>query len=62
MEFQVVVTEPADRNFREHFEWIQERSIQGAENWRAKMILAIRSLSVDPERHALARESGAFSV
>jgi len=62
MEFRVVITEPADQNFRAHFDWIRERSIQGAENWRAKMIEAVRSLAKAPERHALARESSVFPV
>jgi len=62
MEFRAVITEPADQNFRDHFEWIQERTIQGADNWRLKIIAAIRSLGNDPGRHALARESDRFPV
>ncbi len=62
MDYRVVITEPADQNFRDHFEWIRERSIQGAENWRAKMIEAVLSLAKDPRRNALAREASAFPV
>ena len=62
MEYRVVITQPADRDFRDHFEWIRQRSIQGSENWRARMIAAIRSLNVNPERHAPTRESAAFPV
>ena len=62
MEYRVVITQPADRDFREHFEWIRQRSIQGSENWRARMIAAIRSLKSNPEQHAPARESAAFPV
>lgn len=62
MEYRVVITGPADRDFREHFAWIQERSIQGAENWRARIIAGIRSLKSNPESNALARESSAFPV
>ncbi len=62
MEYRVVITGPADRDFREHFAWIQERSIQGAENWRSRIIAGIRSLKSNPEGDALARESSAFPV
>ena len=62
MEYRVVITAPADRDFRDHFEWIQQRSIQGSENWRARIIAAIRTLDVNPEQHAPARESAAFPV
>ena len=62
MEYRVVITAPADRNFRDHFEWIRERSIQGAENWRERMIAAIRRLSKNPEQHAPAGESAVFPV
>lgn len=62
MRFRVVITDPADRNFREHFQWIRERSPQGAATWRARIIEAVQSLEISPERHPLARESAAFSV
>ena len=62
MEYRVLITVPADRNFRSHFEWIRQRSVQGSENWRARMIAAIRTLSENPEQHAPARESSAFPV
>jgi plasmid stabilization system protein ParE len=62
MPFRVVITAPADRNFREHFEWIRERSPQGADAWRARIIAAVKSLEITAERHALARESAAFPV
>lgn len=35
---------------------------QGAEAWRTRIINAIKSLEIAPERHALARESAAFPV
>ena len=62
MAFHVVITDPADQNFREHFTWIQEHSVQGADHWRRKIIAAVRSLDTNPERHALAGESSAFPV
>jgi len=62
MEYHVVITAPADRNFRDTFHWIRERSPQGADQWRASIIAAIRSLDHNPGRHALARESAAFPV
>ena len=62
MEYRVVITAPADRNFREQFQWIREHSIQGADNWRTRIIAAVRSLGNGAERHALARESAAFPV
>jgi plasmid stabilization system protein ParE len=62
MRFRVVITDPADRSFREHFQWIRERSPQGAAAWRARNIEAVQSLETSPERHPLARESAAFSV
>ncbi len=62
MDYRVVITGPADRDFREHFDWIKERSIQGAENWRARMIADIRSLKSNPEGNALAKESSTFPV
>ena len=62
MRHRVVITDPADRNFRDHFEWIRERSPQGAEAWRTRIIEAVRSLEISPERHPLARESAAFPV
>ena len=62
MRFRVVITDPADRNFREHFQWIKERSPQGAEAWRARIIEAVQSLETSPERHPLARQSAAFPV
>ncbi|RYD19311.1 MAG: type II toxin-antitoxin system RelE/ParE family toxin [Verrucomicrobiaceae bacterium] len=62
MRYRVVITAPADRNFRDHFQWIRDRSVQGADQWRARIIDAVRSLETDPERHALARESAAFPV
>jgi plasmid stabilization system protein ParE len=62
MEYRVVITAPADRDFRRHFEWIRQHSIQGSENWRARMIAAIRTLNDNPEQHAPARESAAFPV
>jgi plasmid stabilization system protein ParE len=62
MRYRVVITDPADRNFREHFQWIMERSPQGAATWRARIIEAVKSLETSPERHPLARESAAFPV
>jgi plasmid stabilization system protein ParE len=62
MRFRVVITDPADRNFRDHFQWIRQRSTQGANAWRARIIEAVKSLEVSPERHPLARESAAFPV
>jgi len=62
MAFRVVITAPADRDFRDHFEWIRDRSVQGADNWRARIIAAIRTLNVNPKKHAPARESAAFPV
>lgn len=62
MPYRVVITEPADRNFRDHFHWIRERSPQGADAWRVRIIAAVKSLEISPERHALARESAAFPV
>ena len=62
MRYRVVITDPADRNFREHFQWIRERSPQGAAAWRARIIEAVQSLETSPERHPLARESAAFPV
>ncbi len=59
---RVIITDPADGNFRDHFQWIRERSPQGAEAWRIRIINAIKSLEIAPERHALARESAAFPV
>jgi len=59
---RVLITDPADENFRDHFQWILERSAQGAEAWRTRIINAIKSLEIAPERHALARESAAFPV
>lgn len=62
MRYRVVITDPADRNFREHFQWIRERSPQGAKVWRIRIIEAVQSLETSPERHLLARESAAFPV
>ena len=62
MAFRVVITAPADRDFRDHWEWIRERSLQGADNWRTRIISAIRALQKNPEQHALARESAFFPV
>ena len=62
MSHRVVITDPADKNFRDHFQWIRERSPQGAEAWRARIIEAVKSLEISPERHPLARESAAFRV
>lgn len=62
MRYRVVITDPADRNFRDHFQWIRERSPQGAAAWRARIIEAVQSLETSPERHPLARESAAFPV
>jgi plasmid stabilization system protein ParE len=62
MRHRVVITDPADRNFRDHFQWIKERSSQGADAWRSRIIEAVKSLENSPERHALARESAAFPV
>lgn len=62
MRHRVVITEPADRNFRDHFEWIRAHSPQGADAWRTRIIEAVRSLEFSPERHALARESAALPV
>ncbi len=62
MEHRVVITGLADRDFREHFAWIKKRSIQGAENWRSRIIVGIQSLKANPEGNALGRESGAFPV
>ncbi|MEO5913080.1 MAG: type II toxin-antitoxin system RelE/ParE family toxin [Luteolibacter sp.] len=62
MRYRVIITDPADENFRSHFRWITERSLQGAEAWRIRIIEAIRSLEIAPDCHALARESAAFPV
>ena len=62
MRYRVIITDPADKNFRNHFHWIRERSLQGAEAWRTRIIEAIRSLEIAPDRHSLARESAAFPV
>ncbi len=62
MRHRVIITDPADRNFRDHFQWIRELSPQGAEAWRARIIEAVSSLEIAPDRHAIARESAAFPV
>lgn len=62
MLYRVIITDPADKNFRDHFQWIRESSPQGAEAWRTRIIELIRSLEISPERHALARESASFPV
>lgn len=62
MRHRVIITDPADSNFREHFHWIRERSAQGAEAWRTRVIEAINSLEIAPDRHPLARKSAAFPV
>ncbi len=62
MLYRVIITDPADENFRDHFHWIRERSPQGAEAWRSRVVKAIRSLEIAPERNALARESAAFPI
>ena len=62
MRHLVVITDPADRNFREYFQWMRERSPQGAEAWRARIIEAVKTLEISLERHALARESAVFPV
>ena len=62
MRYRVIITDPTDRNFRDHFHWLRERSPQGAEAWRARIIEAVRSLEIAPERNTLARESAAFPV
>jgi plasmid stabilization system protein ParE len=62
MLYRVIITDPADGNFHDHFQWIREHSPQGAEAWRSRIIKAIKSLETSPERHALARESVAFPV
>jgi len=62
MRYRVIITDPADRNFRDHFQWIRDRSPQGADAWRARIIEAVKSLEISPARHAPARESAAFPV
>jgi plasmid stabilization system protein ParE len=62
MRHRVVITDPADRNFRDHFQWIKERSSQGADAWRSRIIEAVNSLEISLERHALAGESAALPV
>jgi hypothetical protein len=44
MRYRLVITVPVDKNFREHFQWIRERSPQGAEAWRARIIEGVKSL------------------
>jgi plasmid stabilization system protein ParE len=55
---QLVVTEPADRDIQEAFEWWRDhRSSEEAARWYDQIVRAIETLREAPERCPLARES-----
>jgi len=61
MRYRVVVTAEAGRNTDEIFDWLAERSPQGAAAWFTAFLAAVDSLETDPDRHPFAPESTRFS-
>ena len=57
MKYHVQITDTAQAELEQAFQWLQEQSKVAAESWRAKLIQAIRSLERNPMRCGLAPEA-----
>ena len=60
--YQVNLTDRAERNWREAYEWYAVRSHEVAEQWYDAMQAALDSLKHDPERSPLADENTSFPI
>jgi plasmid stabilization system protein ParE len=60
MNYCIHVSEQADREANAIYEWIAERSADGARRWLQAFRKTLDSLMEHPESHALANEADAF--
>jgi len=58
---RLAVSRRAERDGDVIFNWLAERSPDGAANWYRALCDLLESLTENPERHALASESGFFA-
>lgn len=59
-ESSVILTDEAQRNIEAIFDWISERSPDGATRWYRALLKALTRLTTDPERLPIAPESHRF--
>ena len=58
--YDVHLTDRAENNWREAYEWYAERSREAAEAWYDAMLATLNSLKHEPERCPLADENLRF--
>ena len=62
MSYKVVLSERAQQQFDQAYQWYAERSPQRSVAWYNGFIDALESLGENPRRHGLAAENPHFSV
>lgn len=60
MTYIVITTDRAERDIEVIFDYIAQRSPEGAGRWFAALVEAQDALRVRPERHGLAPENGRY--
>lgn len=60
MTFDVVVTEPAEKDADSIFEWLEQQSPAGARKWWLAFLEGLRTLERQASIYSLAPESAAF--
>jgi plasmid stabilization system protein ParE len=55
--YHVEITEPAEKNIREAYEWLRSQSQQAAAIWLDGLLEAVESLAAFPRRCGVAPES-----
>ena len=61
-QYRLKVANGAEKSADAIFDWLAERSPEGAANWYRAYLQAIDSLKVNPERRAPALEANSFSL
>ena len=62
MPYEVKLTDRAEENWRQAYEWYADRSPEVAERWYNGMQAALDSLKQNPERCPLADENSRFPI
>jgi plasmid stabilization system protein ParE len=60
--YSVNLTDRAEQNWRQAYEWYADRSLEVAQQWYDTMLTALDSLKLNPERWPLADESQRFPI
>lgn len=62
MNYEVVLTDEADRNVRSILAWYVDRTESAASRWYHEYTTAVAALSNEPTRYGLARENEKFPI